>query len=62
MDQEKKAKFMRIYSNLPINLRSEIISVINGEPITWNVAYLEINKETELGGKILKNLSLLGLL
>ena len=51
-----KEKFLKIYSNLPINLRKEIILVINNEPITWNVAYLEIKNNTLLGKTILRKL------
>lgn len=52
----KREKFMKLYSNLPLNLRKDIIIVIDKEPITWNVAYLEIKNETKKGGKILKEL------
>ncbi len=52
-----KEKFFKVYSNLPINLRDEIILVLHEEgPITWKVAYLEINNDTELGSTILKKL------
>ena len=51
-----KEKFIKIYSNLPLNLRREIILVIDEKPITWNVAYLEIRNDTGLGKKILKKL------
>ena len=49
-------KFMKAYSNLPIALRREIIAVIDEQPITWNVAYLEIKNNTALGKKILQKL------
>lgn len=49
-------KFIAVYANLPINLRTEIIIVIDDKPITWNVAYKEINGNTELGKRILKKL------
>lgn len=53
-------QFMKTYANLPINVRGEIILVINingkDKPITWDVAYLEIKSKTKLGEKILKNL------
>lgn len=49
-------KFMKIYSNLPMNIRGEIILVINDEPITWNVAYREISGKTKIGEEILKKL------
>ena len=55
---KNKEQFMKIYANLPVNLRNEIISVLpNVGPVTWNVAYLEISNNTELGGKILEKLS-----
>lgn len=51
------ASFMKVYANLPVALRNEIIVVIDGVgPITWNVAYIEINNETDLGTKILERL------
>jgi len=51
---------MKIYANLPVNLRNEIIAVLpNVGPVTWNVAYLEISNDTELGKKILEKLSIL---
>lgn len=57
-----KERFLKIYSNLPLNLRKEIILVINDEPITWNVAYLEIDNKTELSKKILKKLKEIGVI
>ena len=48
------SRFMRVYSNLPLKLRGEIVAVIDEEPITWNVAYQEIGHGTEKGRKILE--------
>ena len=53
---KEKDKFLKVFSNLSIDLRKEIILVINDQPITWNVAYQEIINETKLGEKILKKL------
>ena len=47
---------MKVYSNLPIKIRKEIILVIDGQPITWEIAYMEIKNNTKLGKKILKKL------
>lgn len=53
-----KERFLKIYANLPINLRDEIILVITDKgPITWNIAYLEIKQNTKLGEEILKKLA-----
>jgi hypothetical protein len=53
-------RFMKTYANLPINVREEVILVVNidgkDKPITWDVAYLEIKSKTKLGEKILKTL------
>jgi len=54
---KNKDKFMKVYSNLPIQFRNEPILVLEGiGPITWNVAYIEISNETKLGEKILERL------
>lgn len=53
-----KDKFFKVYANLPFNLREDIVLVLEGKgPITWNVAYSEINNDTELGKFILQKLS-----
>ena len=66
MSAEQKAKFLGVYANLPLDLRKEIILIITegkaDKPITWNVAFDEINNETKLGEKILENLVDLGLI
>jgi hypothetical protein len=57
MDNSIKISFLKVYSNLPINLRNDIILVLEGYgPITWNVAFVEINNDTELGKIILEKL------
>ena len=53
-------RFHRAYSNLSIGLRREIIAVLEidgiDQPITWNVAWLEVEAKTKLGERILKYL------
>ena len=45
-----KARFLKVYSNLPMNLRNDVVLALEEQgPITWNVAYIEINNETKLG-------------
>ena len=50
------SKFVHIYSNLPFRVREEIIVVLNGEPISWNIAYKEIINNTEKGKEIFNKL------
>ncbi len=55
--EDKKAKFLGIYADVPDNLRRDIISVVDDKTYTWNTAYFEIKNDTELGKKILKELT-----
>lgn len=50
---------MKIYANLPLNLREEVVLVVDDKPISWNVAYLEVAGETKLGREILEKLEVL---
>lgn len=59
---DSKTKFLQVYANLPLNLRSEIILVIDREPVTWNSAWIEIDNETLKGKKILEKLIELGII
>ena len=55
-----KARFLRVYANLPIKIREQVVLVIDDgsekKPISWNVAYVEIENETALGKKIFDKL------
>ena len=53
---DKKNKFYKTYSSLPLGLRDEIILSIDQEPITWKVAKLEIDQDTPLSKTILDKL------
>lgn len=49
-------RFMKVFSNLPIEERNQVVVVIDDQPISWNMAYNEIRHKTELGKKISKKL------
>jgi len=52
-----KEKFLKIYANLPLGLREDIVLVLDGRgPLTWNAAYLEVSNDTELSQTILEKL------
>ncbi|MEK7543675.1 MAG: hypothetical protein AAB557_02310 [Patescibacteria group bacterium] len=57
-----KERFYKVYNNLPLNLREEVIVVLSNEPITWKVAKLEVDQDTELSRIILEKLDGLGML
>lgn len=50
-------RFYKVYNNLPLNLREEVVLVVNNEPVTWKVAKLEIDQDTPLSREILGKLS-----
>jgi hypothetical protein len=59
----RKDSFLKVYSNLPIGVRNDVVLVLDKEgPITWDVAYAEIKEETELGEIIFNKLIELGFL
>lgn len=74
MEKEKKMRFMNVYQNLPLNERKNTILVleedktkkekgkIKKEPISWDIAFIEIDQETEIGEKILDKLIKLNLI
>ncbi len=52
--EDKRAKFLRVYADIPENIRRDIITVVDKKPYTWNTAFIEIKDNTQLGNKILK--------
>jgi len=63
MDKERKARFLQVYQNLPLNERRNTILVLEDrkqkpekKPISWDIAYIEIDQETEIGETILNKL------
>lgn len=49
--------FFRFYANLPLNIRREVVLDLKERgPITWEVAYLEIKADSDLGKEILQKL------
>lgn len=55
-----REKFLQVYANLPLSVRKEIILVLeengNKQPITWQVAYLEVKNDTGKSKEILERL------
>ncbi|NCS99831.1 hypothetical protein CO116_00680 [Candidatus Falkowbacteria bacterium CG_4_9_14_3_um_filter_38_19] len=51
-----KEQFLKIYANLPIGVRQEIVLVLDGRPITWDVVYNEVVSDTPLSKTILEKL------
>ena len=64
MEKGLREQFLKIYANVPLNIRDEIILLLGEEkkPITWDVAFLEIREKTEGSKEILQKLKELGLI
>ena len=57
MSQGIKEKFLKIYANLPLGLRQEIILTLDdSRTITWDAAFVEVDNDTELSKNILEKL------
>jgi len=57
-----RANFLRVYADIPEDLRNDIVCVVDDKTYTWNTAYIEIKGHTALGKKILKTLEAVGIL
>jgi hypothetical protein len=57
MELGRKEKFLKIYANLPLGVRQEMILVLDDRgPITWDVAFIEVKSDTPLSKIILEKL------
>jgi len=56
------SRFYQTYANLPIGVRDEIVAVVDGVEMTWNVIKLEVDVKSPLSTKVLKYLDELKLL
>ncbi len=59
---DSKAKFFKVYANLPLGLREEIIVVVDNEALSWKAARVEIENDTKKSQEILLTLSNMGIL
>ncbi|MCX6792301.1 MAG: hypothetical protein NT149_04665 [Candidatus Gottesmanbacteria bacterium] len=59
---DKKTQFLKVYANLPLGARDEIVAVVDGEPLTWKSAKLEIEQDTPKGKQVLESLTSLKIL
>ncbi len=56
------SRFVKVYNNLPLPERDLVCVVIDGDGITWRLAYEEVKKKTELGERIQAELERLELI
>ena len=51
-----RERFLKIYADLPLAFRNEIIVVADKEPFTWNAVYVEVYNSTDKSIVLLKKL------
>ena len=56
---DKKQRFLQVYATLPLGVRKEIVAVLDDPigPVTWEVAFIEVENETSFGLEILERLA-----
>ncbi len=59
---DNRTKFLKAYANLPLNERDRVIVTIDGQPLTWNAAWLEVDNDTPKGKEISEKLIKLGII
>ena len=57
-----RENFLKVYANIPLGLRDDIILVFENKPLTWNVVYLEVKANTDASNTILRELKELNLI
>jgi len=55
-------EFHKLYPNLPINERENVCCIIDNEPVSWKLAKMYIERNTEEGAKIIKELIAVGVI
>lgn len=53
---DNTARFLKIYNNLPLEERKQVVLVFGNEPISWEVARNEIVHNTKRGNEIIQKL------
>jgi hypothetical protein len=61
-EPELKERFKKVYANVPLDLRSDVVAVIDDSPMSWNVCYIEVNCDTPMAERILEYLNRLELI
>lgn len=57
METLPKEKFFRVYANLPVGLRDQIVITLPEiGPMSWNASYVEVNNGTKIGDAIVEKL------
>ena len=55
-EKEPATRFYKVYDNLPLEERKQVVLVLGNEPKSWEVAKNEIVNNTDVGKTILQKL------
>ena len=56
MNKDLRTQFYRVYANLPLGLRKNIIALYADKPVTWDVIYIEVQEKTKASKVLLEYL------
>lgn len=59
---DRKAQFLKVYANLPLGVRQEVVVVQDDRPISWDAVYVEVENDTPLSAVLLEKLEKLDLI
>ena len=54
--EELKTAFFKVYSNVPLGVREEVVIVIDDKALSWNAAYYEVLANSAVSERILREL------
>lgn len=59
---DRKAKFLKVYANLPLGMRQEVVIVHDNRPLSWDAVYVEVENDTPSSVALLEKLEKLDLI
>ncbi len=62
MEPGLKERFLKVYANLPLGVRGEVIIVHEEMPLSWDTVYIEVVNDTPLSKTFLEKLKKLDLI
>jgi hypothetical protein len=56
-EQELKERFFQVYANVPLQLRDQVVVVLDDQPVSWKAAFIEVRADSKNGTRILETLA-----
>ena len=61
-EDDLKQIFYKMYANLPISVRNQIVAVVKNEPMTFSVIKLELDNNSDYGMEAIKQMRRLNII